>query len=131
MMMLSLTSTLLLVDDDIDDADDADDADNVDDADDANDANDVDADNANDERRKRSSIEERKESRLDTSLDRVERLVMCCFFASLAVSQAEPNSISDEILMYYEFMKKVINKTLNTKHTRQDKKLRSQEHIAL
>jgi hypothetical protein len=80
MMMLSLTSTLLLVDDDVDDADDADDA------------NDVDADDADDEKRRRSSIEERKESRLDTSLDRVERLVMCCFFASLAVSQAKSTS---------------------------------------
>jgi hypothetical protein len=86
MMMLSLTSTLLLADDDTDDADDADD---VDDANNANDANDADADDADNERRKRSSIEERKESRLDISLDRVERLVMCCFFASLAVSQAE------------------------------------------
>jgi hypothetical protein len=86
MMMLSLTSTLLLADDDIDDADDADDANDVDNA---NDANDADADDADDEKRRRSSIEERKESRLDTSLDRVERLVMCCFFALLAVSQAE------------------------------------------
>jgi hypothetical protein len=80
MMMLSLTSTLLLADDDADDVDDADDA------------NDADADDADDERRRRSSIEERKESRLDTSLDRVERLVMCCFFASLAVSQAKLTS---------------------------------------
>jgi hypothetical protein len=74
-MMLSLTSTLLLADDDTDDADDADDV------------NDADADNAKDERRRRSSIEERKESRFDISLNLVERLVMCCFFASLAVSQ--------------------------------------------
>jgi hypothetical protein len=80
MMILSLTSTLLLADNDIDDADDADDVN------DANDVNDADADDADDERRRRSSIEERKESRLDTNLDRVERLVMCCFFASLAVS---------------------------------------------
>jgi hypothetical protein len=86
MIMLSLTSTLLLVNDD---ADDADDADNVNDADDANNANNADADDADDERRRRSSIEEEKESRLDTSLDRVERLVVCCFFASLAVSQAK------------------------------------------
>jgi hypothetical protein len=86
MMMLSLTSTLLLADDDSDDADNADDAD---DADDANDADDADADDVDDERRRRSSIEERKKSHLDTSLDRVERLVMCCFFASLAVNQAE------------------------------------------
>jgi hypothetical protein len=64
--------------------------DDADDADDVNDVNDVDADDANDEkRRERSSIEEEKRSRLDTSLDRVERLVMYCFFASLAVSQAE------------------------------------------
>jgi hypothetical protein len=83
MMMLSLTSTLLLADDDNDDVDDADNVDN------ANDANDADADDADDEKRRRSSIEERKKSRLDTSLDRVERLVMCCFFASLAVSQAK------------------------------------------
>jgi hypothetical protein len=89
MMMLSLTSTLLLVDDNIDDANNADDAD---DADDANDVNDADADDADDERRRRSSIEEREESRLDTSLDRVERLVVCCFFAPLAASQAEPNN---------------------------------------
>jgi hypothetical protein len=72
---------LLLADDDADDANDA------------NDANDADADDANDEkRRERSSIEEEKRSRLDTSLDRVERLVMCCFFASLAVNQAESTS---------------------------------------
>jgi hypothetical protein len=63
---------------------------NADDVDDANDANNADADDADDERRRRrSSIEEEKRSRLDTSLDRVERLVMCCFFASLTVSQAE------------------------------------------
>jgi hypothetical protein len=72
---------LLLVDDNVDDADDVDDA---------NDVNDADADDADDERRReKSSIEEEKRSRLDTSLDRVERLVMCCFFASLAVSQAK------------------------------------------
>jgi hypothetical protein len=60
------------------------------DVDNTNDVNDADANNADDERRrKRSSIEEEKRSRLDTSLDRVERLVMCCFFAPLAVSQAE------------------------------------------
>jgi hypothetical protein len=88
MMILSLTSTLLLADNDTDDANDADDADDVDDA---NNVNDADADDADDERRKRSSIEERKESRLDTSLDSVERLVMCCFFAPLAASQAESN----------------------------------------
>jgi hypothetical protein len=76
MMMLSLTSTLLFADDDVDDVDDV------------NDVNDADADDANNKRRRRSSIEEREESRLDTSLDRVERLVMCCFFAPLAVSQA-------------------------------------------
>jgi hypothetical protein len=74
MMMLSLTSTLLLIDDDIDDVNDADDVD------------DVDADDADDERKRKSSIEERKESRLDISLDRVERFVMCCFFALLTVS---------------------------------------------
>jgi hypothetical protein len=66
-----------------------------DDADDVNDANDVnnaDFDDVDDERRReRSSIEEEKRSRLDTSLDRVERLVMCCFSAPLAVSQAGPN----------------------------------------
>jgi hypothetical protein len=89
MMMLSLTSTLLLADDNTDDADDVDDTDDVNDA---NNANDVDADDASNERRKNSSIEERKESRLDTNLDRVERLVMCYFFASLAVSQVKSTS---------------------------------------
>jgi hypothetical protein len=86
MMMLSLTSTLLLADDDIDDVDDVNDADDVDDA---NDANDADADDADNKRKRKSSIEEREKSRLDTSLDRVERLMMCCFFVSLAVNQAE------------------------------------------
>jgi hypothetical protein len=76
-MMVSLMSTLLFTDDDADDADDV------------NDVNDANADDADDERRRRSSIKERKESRLDTSLDRVERLVMCCFFALLAVSQVK------------------------------------------
>jgi hypothetical protein len=54
--MLSLTSTLLLADDNIDDVDD------VNDADDANNANnaDADADDADDERRRKSSIEEEK-----------------------------------------------------------------------
>jgi hypothetical protein len=37
----------------------------------------------------------------------------------------------NEILMYYAIMKKVINKTLDTTHIRQDKKLKSQRHIAL
>jgi hypothetical protein len=81
--MLSLTSTLLLADNDTDDVND------VDDVNDANDVNNADADDADNERRKRSSIEERKESRLDTSLDRVERLVMYCFFASLVISQTK------------------------------------------
>jgi hypothetical protein len=90
MLMLSLTSTLLLVNNDTDDADDTNDADDVNDA---NDINDADADDADDEKRRKSSIEERKESRLDTSLDRVERLVVCCYFASLAASQAEPNQV--------------------------------------
>jgi hypothetical protein len=77
-MMLSLTWTLLFADNDVNDADDA------------NDANDANADDADDEeRREKSSIEEEKRSRLDISLDRVERLVMCCFFASLAINQAE------------------------------------------
>jgi hypothetical protein len=80
MIMLSLMSTLLLTNDDIDDAD------YTNDVDDANDVNDADADDADDERRRKSSIKERKESCLDTTLDRVERLVMCCFFASLVVS---------------------------------------------
>jgi hypothetical protein len=93
MMMLSLTSILLLVNNDTNDVDDADDVNDVDDVDDDNDANDVDVDDANDKRRRRSSIEERKESRLDISLDRVERLVMCCFFASLVVSQAESKNV--------------------------------------
>jgi hypothetical protein len=97
-MMLLLTSTLLLADNDIngvndvddaDDVNDIDDADDVNDVDDANDVNDADANDANDEKRRRSSIEEEKESRLDTNLDRVERLVVCCFFVPLAASQAK------------------------------------------
>jgi hypothetical protein len=83
MMMLSLMSTLLLADDDTDDVN------NADDVNDANDANNADVDDADNEKRRKSSIEERKESRLNTSLDRVERLVMCCFFALLAVNQIE------------------------------------------
>jgi hypothetical protein len=86
MMMLSLTSTLLLIDDDVDDTNDADDVNN------ANDANDADANDANDERRRKSSIEKRKESRLDISLNRVERLVMCCFFALLTINQTKSTS---------------------------------------
>jgi hypothetical protein len=82
-MMLSLTSTLLLADDDTNNVDDVND---VNDADDANDANDADADDANDERKRKSSIEEEKKSRLDTSPDRVEWLVVCCLFAPLAAS---------------------------------------------
>jgi hypothetical protein len=79
--MLSLTLTLLFVNDDVNDTDDVNDADN---------ANDVNSNDADDERRKRkSSIEEEEKSRLDTSLDRVERLVKYCFFASLAISQAK------------------------------------------
>jgi hypothetical protein len=89
MMMLSLTSTLLLTDDDIDDVDDINDADDADNVDDVNDANDTDIDEANDERKRISSIEKRKKSRLDINLDRIERLVMFYFFASLAVSQAK------------------------------------------
>jgi hypothetical protein len=86
MMMLSLTSTLLLADDDTDDVDDTNNADDINDVDDVNDVNDADADNADDERKKKSSIEEEKESRLGTSLDRAERLVMCCSFAPLTAS---------------------------------------------
>jgi hypothetical protein len=41
------------------------------------------------------------------------------------------DSASDKILMYYAIMKKVIDKTLNAAHIRQDKKLRNQKHIAL
>jgi hypothetical protein len=78
--------------------------DNVDDVDDINDANDVDADNADDERRKRkSSIEEEKRSRLDTKLDRVERLVVCCFFAPLAASQAGPKKFKKNIFLKKTF----------------------------
>jgi hypothetical protein len=67
---------LLLADDDVNDVNNA------------NNVNNADANNVDDERRKRkSSIEEKKRSRLNTNLDRVERLVMCCFFASLTVSQ--------------------------------------------
>jgi hypothetical protein len=70
--------------------------DNVDDINNVNNVNDANADDTDDERRrKRSSIEEEKRSRLDTSLDRAERLVMCCSFAPLAVSQA--GSTSEEI----------------------------------
>jgi hypothetical protein len=54
MMMLSLTSTLLLADDDINDDDD------VNNVDDVNDVNDADANDADDERRRKSSIEEEK-----------------------------------------------------------------------
>jgi hypothetical protein len=86
MMMLLLTSTLLLANNNIDNADDADDANDINDA---SDVDDVNADDANNERKKRSSIEERKKSRLDINLDRVERFVICCFFASLAVNQTK------------------------------------------
>jgi hypothetical protein len=82
-MMLLLTSTLLLADDDIDDVDDVN---NVDDVNDANNADDVNVDDTNNERRRRSLIKKRKKSRFDTNLDRIERLVMCCFFASLAIN---------------------------------------------
>jgi hypothetical protein len=88
-MMLSLISTLLFVDNNIIDVDNINDTNDVNYVDNANDVNDVNADDANSERRRRSSIEEEEESRLDSSLDRVERLVICCFFASLAVSQAK------------------------------------------
>jgi hypothetical protein len=73
---------LLFADDDVNDVDD-----DINDVNNANDVNDADADDADNERRRRkSSIEEEKRSRLDTSLNRVERLAMCCFFTSLAVS---------------------------------------------
>jgi hypothetical protein len=85
-MMLSLTLTLLLADDDINDVNNVNNVDNV------NDVDNVNADNANDKKRRKSSIEEEKESRLDISLDRIERLVMCCFFASLAVNQTKSTS---------------------------------------
>jgi hypothetical protein len=63
---------------------------NANNVDNVNDANNTDVDDADDERKRRkSSIEKEKRSRLDTSLDRVERLVMYCFFALLAVSQAK------------------------------------------
>jgi hypothetical protein len=75
-----------------------------DNADDVNDVNDADANDADDERRRRkSSIEEEKRSRLDTSLDRVERLVVCCSFAPLAVSQAGP--MNSYILLIVHFSK--------------------------
>jgi hypothetical protein len=96
MMMLSLTSTLLFVDNDTNDADDVDDAndanDDANDINDINDVNNVNADDADDERRRKSSIEERKESGLGTSPDRAERLVVCCLFAPLAASQAKPTN---------------------------------------
>jgi hypothetical protein len=50
------------------------------------DVNDVNTDDANDKKESKQSIEEEKRSRLDTNLERVKRLVMCCFFASLTVS---------------------------------------------
>jgi hypothetical protein len=78
MMMLLLTSTLLFINNNINDADDANDIDDVNNVNNVNDANDADVNDADHERRRRSSIEEEKESRLDTSLDRVERLVVCC-----------------------------------------------------
>jgi hypothetical protein len=74
---------LLFVNNDINDADDFNNVNDV------NNINDADANNADNERRRESSIEEEKESRLSTSLNQVERFVMCCFFASLAVSQAK------------------------------------------
>jgi hypothetical protein len=83
-MMLSLTSTLLLANNDINDVNNTDDVNHVNNV---NDVNDTDVDDADNEKRRRSSIEERKESRFSISLDRVEQLVMCCFFASLTVSQ--------------------------------------------
>jgi hypothetical protein len=49
MMMLSLTLTLLLANNDIDDVNDVDDAHDINDV---NDANDADADDANDEKKK-------------------------------------------------------------------------------
>jgi hypothetical protein len=76
----------LFVDDNVNDTDDANDINDI------NDVNEADANDTNDERKKKSSIEEEKRSRLDTSLDRVERLVICCFFASLTVSRAESNN---------------------------------------
>jgi hypothetical protein len=54
MMMLSLMSTLLLTNNDINDADD------VNDVNDINNVNDADADDADNERKRRSSIEEEK-----------------------------------------------------------------------
>jgi hypothetical protein len=83
MIMLLLTSTLLLSNNNTNNADDVNDVDNV------NNANDVNVDNVNDEKRKKSSIEKEEKSRLDTSLDRIERLVMCCFFALLIDSQTK------------------------------------------
>jgi hypothetical protein len=85
-MMLLLTSTLLFINDDIDDVNDADDFNDVDNVNNINNANVNDADN---ERKRKSSIEEKKESRLDTSLNRVERFVMCCFFVLLAINQVK------------------------------------------
>jgi hypothetical protein len=84
--MLSLMLTLLLADVNINNVNDADDANDIDNI---NDANNADVNDADDERRRKSSIEKRKESRLDTNLNRVERLVMCFFFASLAINQAK------------------------------------------
>jgi hypothetical protein len=66
--------------------------DNLNDVNDVN-VNNTDANNTNNRRRRKQSIEEEARSRLDTNLDRVERLVVCCYFAPLAVSQAESNYV--------------------------------------
>jgi hypothetical protein len=91
----------LLVNNDVDNADDVNDVNdadvnNADNADDAYDVNDADVNDADDKRRRtRSPTKEGKRSRLGTSLDRAERLVVCCFFAPLAASQA--GSKNDQI----------------------------------
>jgi hypothetical protein len=109
-MMLSLTLTLLFTNDDVNDAD------NADDVDDINNVNNADVDDADNKRRRRkSSIEEEKESRLDTSLDRVERLVKCCFFASLAVSQSK--SIKHDSHVIQELLR-IVMKTFSKNRTR-------------
>jgi hypothetical protein len=61
----------------------------IDNVDDVNNANDADVNDADNKRKRRQSIKEKKRSRLDINLDRVEQLMMCYFFSSLRVNQAK------------------------------------------
>jgi hypothetical protein len=87
-MMLSLTLTLLLADNDVNDNNAVNDVNAINVVDDVNNANIDDADE-----RRRQSTKERKSSRLDTSLNRAEQLMVCWFFAPLAASQARPKNL--------------------------------------